>query len=286
MSNPPAFDTSPFELWIGTNYSPTDRELAQLKAFLDKPYRQLASLDADLLSLLQKRDELNSTIHAHEAFLNPFRRIPNEVFLEIFKLSMPRNHNATMSLGQAPLVLIQVCRSWRDIAMSLPQLWSSLHIPFLDGSPEFARFHAARVTGWLARAKGRTLALSLWSDPSYNSPESTKILVEALAVYAPSVKSITMETSATVLDVLSTTIPPTTFTLLEAIILKRVGSVHDASRRRPGLIKIHDLDIWKAPKLNTIEWISVGANLHSLPVQWDQIKEISISNRALGQVPD
>jgi hypothetical protein len=56
---------------------------------------------------------------------------------------------------QAPLLLCQVCRHWRKVALSLPLLWCSL-----CGTRPFT-LHPAFIELWLARSHGLPLSLSL-----------------------------------------------------------------------------------------------------------------------------
>ena len=56
---------------------------------------------------------------------------------------------------RAPLLLCQVCRYWRKVALSLPLLWCSL-----SGTGPFTP-HPAFIELWLTRSRGLPLSLSL-----------------------------------------------------------------------------------------------------------------------------
>ncbi|KAJ6561761.1 hypothetical protein B0H19DRAFT_87398 [Mycena capillaripes] len=48
--------------------------------------------------------------------------------MAVFPVCLPADRNANMSSAEAPLLLWHVCRSWRNVALSTPRLWASLHI--------------------------------------------------------------------------------------------------------------------------------------------------------------
>ncbi|RXW18831.1 hypothetical protein EST38_g7032 [Candolleomyces aberdarensis] len=127
---------SPFSTRFGTNYAPTAAELGEIRCLLDKPIPDLAGLDEDIrrvtleLSVLNaKRDAYKLYMANHNALLAPIRRIPVDILYAIFLLCLPTKHNATMSPAQAPLLLTHVCKQWRELALNMPLLWASIHVP-------------------------------------------------------------------------------------------------------------------------------------------------------------
>ena len=63
--------------------------------------------------------------------------------------------------GSAPLLFLQICRLWRDVALRTPQLWKSIHFettrgvlhPITDGSPDFSLTQKLeQFSMWLGRA--------------------------------------------------------------------------------------------------------------------------------------
>ncbi|KZP22084.1 hypothetical protein FIBSPDRAFT_825072, partial [Athelia psychrophila] len=80
-------------------------------------------LDQDILrlentigELCRKRDEIQSFAIAHKALVSPIRQVPPEVITEVFLHSVEGNH-------ESPLLLASICRRWRLIALSSPQIW-------------------------------------------------------------------------------------------------------------------------------------------------------------------
>ncbi|KAJ7236925.1 hypothetical protein C8J57DRAFT_1728111 [Mycena rebaudengoi] len=94
---------------------------------------RLAELDALIPVLIAERKKIRKSLGALKY---PVLTLPVEVTAEIFIHCLP-------VLGQhplcgdphyirinAPCLLLQVCRAWRDIALTTPKLWASLHIKY------------------------------------------------------------------------------------------------------------------------------------------------------------
>ena len=97
-----------------------------------------------------------------------FERTPIELLQGFFLHCLPPSPSVAMGypyhyLGEcspriAPLLLCQICRTWRQAAISFPNLWTSLDVVVLDGK---ARPSAPLVATWLARSGALPLSLSL-----------------------------------------------------------------------------------------------------------------------------
>ncbi|KAJ6561963.1 hypothetical protein B0H19DRAFT_916080, partial [Mycena capillaripes] len=116
------------------NVAPTQQECAHITGhILVQPRRELSLLDEEIdrmqrgLDQLKTRREILATdINAHLALLSPVHRLPDDIIREIFVSSLPHTHNAIMASREAPLLLCHVSSGWRNIALSMPRLWSSL----------------------------------------------------------------------------------------------------------------------------------------------------------------
>ncbi|KAJ7728194.1 hypothetical protein B0H16DRAFT_1589209 [Mycena metata] len=62
----------------------------------------------------------------------PALTIPPEITAHIFIKCLPTDGLASPSPSTAPLVLAQICRDWRNIALHTPELWSSIHLQFFS----------------------------------------------------------------------------------------------------------------------------------------------------------
>ncbi|KAF7376131.1 hypothetical protein MSAN_00028000 [Mycena sanguinolenta] len=156
---------SPFKDILYTN--------TQIHELLEEPRKEAAALSAEIErlralihQLIQKRDNLEGFIHAHEALVSPVRRLPADIMAEIFAACMPPDRNAIMSAAEAPLLLCRVCRAWRDVALSTPRLWASLHTVAhgnirADGPDSKLQKVVKAIDSWLSRSGVLPLSISL-----------------------------------------------------------------------------------------------------------------------------
>ncbi|KAK7022108.1 hypothetical protein R3P38DRAFT_3538325 [Favolaschia claudopus] len=164
-----SLDDSPFADHLGTNYVPSDAEVAEIRSLLAGPEDDLASLDAEiealeraLMELREKREALKQPIDAHRALISPIRLLPLDILAEIFLACLPSKREALIDDSKAPLLLGRICRSWRAVAYSTPTLWSSIHIPWeYDCPPAILTRLEAIVEAWLRRSAACSLSVSL-----------------------------------------------------------------------------------------------------------------------------
>ncbi|KAK1231308.1 hypothetical protein PQX77_005588 [Marasmius sp. AFHP31] len=95
--------------------------------------QEIVRLQASITALDRKRKRLGARLPSYKLALNPIRRLPNEILAYIFNLCLDEMEPDTeapvfTSLGppNPQWVLSQVCRKWRSLALSLPQLWTSI----------------------------------------------------------------------------------------------------------------------------------------------------------------
>ncbi|KAJ7102789.1 hypothetical protein C8R44DRAFT_808538 [Mycena epipterygia] len=86
--------------------------------------------------------------------LDPVARLPLEISSEIFIQCLPARPKPGAS--RAPMLLLNICNAWTDIALATPALWSSIHVEFprVEGFDELLGM-------WLKRARNRPLSISL-----------------------------------------------------------------------------------------------------------------------------
>ncbi|KAJ6498731.1 hypothetical protein C8R45DRAFT_925472 [Mycena sanguinolenta] len=176
--------SSPFASQLGTNYCPPDAELSQIEALLVEPRLKLQSLDEEIAFLRQaldqlaeERDNLSTYVEAHQALLSPVRRLPLDIIGAIFMACLPTHRNCVMSAQEAPVLLGRICSLWRAISLSMPQLWSRLHIvvptPSISVSSEAYSAKVAQrleaADAWLRRSGACPLSISLGSKLDYRA---------------------------------------------------------------------------------------------------------------------
>ncbi|KAJ7679265.1 hypothetical protein DFH06DRAFT_1166167 [Mycena polygramma] len=150
---------------LHTNIAPSEVDCERIRNLLLAPLKEAAELAEEIKrlrsvisQLTEKRERLDNFIRPHLALISPARRLPADVVVEIFTACLPWNRNATMSSTQAPLLLCHVCRAWRNLALSTPRLWASLHI--VAYTPKLNQLNEA-VDVWLSRSGVLPLSISL-----------------------------------------------------------------------------------------------------------------------------
>lgn len=86
-----------------------------------------------ILERLQKRrDELHAEACAHQAFLSPIRRLPDEILGEVFRAYCYSGSH------DMPLFLGTICHRWRVLSLSMPDLWSRIVIKYPVSPTKYA----------------------------------------------------------------------------------------------------------------------------------------------------
>ncbi|KAF7297284.1 F-box domain-containing protein [Mycena indigotica] len=163
---------SPFRQVVHTNFAPSDAEIIEIRDFLKTPYERLPALDARVQTLLnqledavKERDQVKELIVDHEALLSPIRRVPIDVLRLIFIHTLPDTRNTALSDNEGPLLLSRVCKEWREITHTTPQLWSSLHIVVPTTEPYISNLKRMLDT-WLVRSGAMPLSVKIFTGNS------------------------------------------------------------------------------------------------------------------------
>jgi len=180
---------SPFASRLGTTFIPSDEEVVEIRKILDEHIPKLAHILSELARVKALYEELENQhkqlvddMDAHRKLLSLPRRnlLPTDVLQEIFLSCLPINHDSIITKKEAPILLTQVCGSWRRIALNTPLLWASIHIPI---NPPFLRAAGdetatdlrmmRRVTAvreWLSRSKNCPLSFTFGTNPNTVGP--------------------------------------------------------------------------------------------------------------------
>ncbi|KAG2066183.1 hypothetical protein BDR04DRAFT_1030623, partial [Suillus decipiens] len=75
--------------------------------------------------LIEKKDKITQSMYFHGGLVSSFWRLPNELLSQIFHHCLPDtdpkiNHFSPPSRLKAPMLLIGICRRWREVATSTP----------------------------------------------------------------------------------------------------------------------------------------------------------------------
>ncbi|KAJ7635282.1 hypothetical protein FB45DRAFT_681008, partial [Roridomyces roridus] len=79
---------------------------------------RLFELDSLITALQAERDALQTE---SDAIVYPVLSLPPEITADIFEHCVVSR--STPSPTQAPLLFMQVCREWRQVALASPRLW-------------------------------------------------------------------------------------------------------------------------------------------------------------------
>ncbi|KAJ7748737.1 hypothetical protein DFH07DRAFT_942180 [Mycena maculata] len=115
------------------------------------------SADIELQKEVLKKLELSKILVQRQlnAVRDPVARLPLEISSEIFiqSLSLARPELGSQNI---PMLLLNVCNAWANIAISTPRLWAAIHIDF----PRAESFKQG-LEAWLRRAGNCPLSISL-----------------------------------------------------------------------------------------------------------------------------
>ena len=164
-----------FSNYLQSNKAPSEDEAREIKALRAISLEEILIIDAEiekiegiLDSLKQKRAhiQIQGSVDDFNIILAPVRRLPPDVLGAIFCHCLATHRNPIMIASEAPILLTQICRDWRSIALSTPQLWSRLYIPALPVTrvPEGERRMEAlteEVQRWLRLSDPYPLAITL-----------------------------------------------------------------------------------------------------------------------------
>ncbi|KIM43913.1 hypothetical protein M413DRAFT_371174 [Hebeloma cylindrosporum] len=289
---------------IGTNYIPSEEELDHIKnSLLPAPTEKLASLEIEInrvhklySSLLEQRQALLDEIEGYRSLISPARRLPVDVLQEVFLHTLPTRHNALMDPQECPLLLTRICRGWRSIALSIPQLWASIHIPvppiakcdpprwdltnYLDLPKEFRVFtfsslkvYATTISNWLGRSGASPLSITLYNPRSSSTPkEHYEIIINSFLQFANRWKNLILDTYSLYLG------PIAQLTASDVPILESL-TMHDTAH-----ISNNDPLMWsrselvKSPSLKRIDYTPVTDRFADFPLNWGQLTDLKLSN--------
>ncbi|KAF8205559.1 hypothetical protein K438DRAFT_1756929 [Mycena galopus ATCC 62051] len=119
--------------------------------------------------------------------------LPLEILAEIFAYCLPESDFVTPSLTTAPLILCGVCHQWRAVAISTPELWSSLDLNLPLAAEEGAQdAYVDLYRTWLSRARAAPLSLALVVE-EHNLTKPTRSLLHAIVALSPQWRKIEVD---------------------------------------------------------------------------------------------
>ncbi|KAJ7253515.1 hypothetical protein C8J57DRAFT_1473838 [Mycena rebaudengoi] len=266
---------SPFKHMLNTNIIPNDAECQQIRDFLVDPRKeaahlaeQIARMQKVLEDLARKRDDLTEFIVAHLALVSPARRLPDDVVREIFVASLPKDRNCAISAKDSPLLLCTICQSWRNLALSTPRMWASIHI--VAPSNDKIERMAQTVYTWLDRSGALPLSISLIvSRSTFPRPDASSLLT-ALIRYSLRWKRIRFILPPDQFEPLSS-LSPEDVPILEEVIVDGFDNDTGHITMSPRLAFLRAISLWSV-SLNA-EFISP-----STPIRLEFLRYLTFGN--------
>lgn len=93
--------------------------------------------------------------------MSPVRRMPTDIMARVFEHCIWDQAIPKADPRMAPLLLVQVCRSWRYLLFSLPCLWTTLQLDLPSG-----------IKDWEALVQSKSLSMHVWFSRSKALPIS------------------------------------------------------------------------------------------------------------------
>jgi hypothetical protein len=133
--------------------------------------------------LVEKKGNVIQSNTAPSQFSSAIWQLPTEILAQIFLYCLPEDTFLTPTPALAPVLLTQICRRWREIAIGLPSLWCMVQ---LVGDDDWYR-RAFFYDMWLKRSRGCPLSLTLQCFADLSEPQSL------LQEYIPQISSLQLE---------------------------------------------------------------------------------------------
>ncbi|KAG8215484.1 hypothetical protein J3R82DRAFT_9115 [Butyriboletus roseoflavus] len=133
---------------------------AELSAFAE----EIECARVQVQRLEQRRDRVKGVVQELEALVSPVRRMPTDIMAKVFEHCVWDQASPRADPRMAPLLLSQVCRSWRYLLFSLPSLWTTLQVDLPPGTKDWEALVQSKSLSmhvWLSRSKALPISLFL-----------------------------------------------------------------------------------------------------------------------------
>lgn len=166
MSPVQSLPSSPVPHLATSNALPTASDTEQIQKFIATLHGDIEQLDEDMAHMNKTLEEmqtrrwaLNDISNQHKDLLKstPASRIYPELWSEIF---LRCQHGSVHKIfpevpdsfdpKEGPLLLTQVCRGWRTVALSTPQLWTTFRVRI--GRKYHYSSQVALILTWVSRS--------------------------------------------------------------------------------------------------------------------------------------
>ncbi|KAJ6598524.1 hypothetical protein B0H10DRAFT_2441478 [Mycena sp. CBHHK59/15] len=268
---------SPFKNILHTNAVPSDADCQRIRALLVGPRKEaeelsqeIGRIQAVLDYLTRKRGHLVNFVDAHLALVSPVRRLPDDVVREIFEASLPSEYPVLCG-AKSPLLLCQICRPWRRLALSTPRLWASLHVATAPSGDQQKVNDAVNV--WISRSGSVPLSLSLFESPINTFYLGVSLVMKTFIRVANRWKNVRFELAPerhlAPLAVLS----PDDVPMLQSAVVEYQP---EPEGDPPDVSALNFLSFMGAPTLRRVSLRFIATGYDSLPLHWQTLLHLSI----------
>ncbi|KAJ7615668.1 hypothetical protein DFH06DRAFT_1239754 [Mycena polygramma] len=122
-------------------------------------FSQHEDLPSHLVTRHEDLERKMSSLRIHSA---PHDKLPPEIMAEVFLFCSTTPVVLPPKADEPLLALTQICRTWRELALNVPELWASISVTFTEEQSDVERM-ADFSQQWLARA-GKTYPLSITAE--------------------------------------------------------------------------------------------------------------------------
>ena len=282
--------------YLYINDVPPEYEVAKIKENLQMWSQELSRLNTDthgsrsfvINRLLPNQidhstqwDSLLAKIIAYSGCISPVRRIPREIWEQIFILCI--NETPSISARGSPLSLGAVSRLWREVSINTRYLWSKIHIPISSSDIDRDQELGDIVELWLSRSRGLPLSVSVVVNvgmPGATDMAVTTVLA-ALIKFSESWESIHLKIP---FDYLSSTLLATLkakdLPILRSVFMFPLrGTLSDkwSHSTKPIVQTMPAWSIFKAPGLQRLHFL-FRIVTPTLRDKWSQITDLRVES--------
>ncbi|KAJ7267343.1 hypothetical protein C8J57DRAFT_1616042 [Mycena rebaudengoi] len=163
---------SPFKDILNTNTVPSDAECQNIHDFLKDPRRQCADLNEQIARMQKPLADLTRDRGELQSFIDAARRRRTRDIRRSASIAQ-----CIISATEPPLLLCNIWRPWRALALSTPQLWASGHI-VVPSSSQMER--TTSMVDTFSRSGVLPLSLSVVLSRSSDRDTDVSMLLETL----------------------------------------------------------------------------------------------------------
>lgn len=159
---------------------------------LDSKYVNLEERKRKLLRQLEEIEEERTRLDIERAAYAPVYSVPNDVLYQILEEAFAHEqHNCSLDYHCAtPIAIGQVSRRWRRLALSLPRIWSCIHVPVPLSSS-----HVPTLSLYIARSQQVPISFTMRCRFYKASSPQMRLYMDCLALLLKTrVRSCTLYT--------------------------------------------------------------------------------------------